>query len=79
MKFSSNMIVKPLLKSGNVIEKDCIKLFKYLLTYMGLGESKKDPLIELFKHLRLCVKTGGNIYDEAYCQVLKQINENTNE
>jgi hypothetical protein len=79
MKFSSSLIGKPLLKSGNVIEKECIKLFKHLLTYMGLRESSKDPQIHLINHLKLCLKTGGSIYDEAYAQVLKQITENPNE
>ena len=79
MIYSSIMLLKPLLKSGNVIEKECIKLFKHLLSYMGLRESTKDPSTHVFNHLRLCLKMGGNIYDEAYCQVLKQITENPNE
>ena len=79
MKFSSSMIVKPLLKSGNVIEYECIKLFKHLLSYMGLRESSKEPQIHIINHLKLCIKTGGNIYDEAYAQVLKQITDNPNE
>lgn len=73
------MIVKPLLKSGNLIEKECLKLFKHLLSYMGLRESSKEPQVHLFNHLKLCLKMGGNIFDEAYCQVLKQITDNPNE
>lgn len=79
MKFSSTMINAPLLKSGNVIEKECIKLFKHLLTYMGIRKSSKDPQIHIINHLRLCWKTGGNIFDEAYAQVLKQISDNPDE
>ena len=45
MKFSSSLIMRPLLKSGNKIEKECIKLFKHLLSYMGLRESSKEPQI----------------------------------
>jgi len=79
MKFSSSLIMRPLLKSGNKIEKECIKLFKHLLSYMGLRESSKEPQIHCINHLKLCIKMGGNIYDEAYVQVLKQITDNPNE
>ena len=79
MIYSSIMLLKPLLKSGNVIEKECIKLFKHLLSYMGLRESSKEPSVHVFNHLRLCLNMGGNIYDEAYVQVLKQITDNPDE
>lgn len=79
MNFSNYMIVQPLLKSGNKIENECIKLFKYLLSYMGLRESSKEPLTHVANHLSLCKKMGADIFDEAYVQVLKQLTDNPNE
>lgn len=73
------MIVQPLLKSMNEMEKDCLKLFKHLLSYMGLRDSSKEPTVHILNHLKLCLKISGNILDEAYLQVLKQTTDNPNE
>lgn len=78
MKFSSVMITKPLLKSGNNNQESCIKLFKYLLSYMGLRESSKNANVHVKNHLELC-KSSKGISDEAYVQVLKQISNKENE
>ncbi len=77
MRYSPEMISKPLLKSNNIITTECVKLFKHLLSYMGDRISSKTPIKHAMNHIKLCLRMGGNIYDEAYVQVLKQINENS--
>lgn len=76
MKWSSEMLTKPLLQSSNLITDESIKSFKHLLSYMGDRTSSKNPIKHACNHLKLCLKFAGSIFDEAYVQVLKQMNDN---
>lgn len=76
MNWSAGMLTKPLLQSSNLITEESIKLFKHLLSYMGDRTSSKAPIKHAINHIKLCLKSAGNIFDEAYIQVLKQLNNN---
>jgi len=76
MKWSHEMLTKPLLQSSNLVIDESIKLFKHLLSYMGYTTSSKNPIKHAINHIKLCLKFAGSLFDEAYIQVLKQMNEN---
>jgi len=76
MKWSPEMLTKPLLQSSNLVPDESIKIFKHLLSYMGDRTSSKNPTKHAICHIKLCLKYAGSLFDEAYIQGLKQMTDN---
>ena len=75
MRWSPQMISKPLLRIPSSLSELAIQLFKNLLSYMGDRKSSKKPALHLVKHIRLTINSPEELKDEAYVQVLKQIKD----
>ncbi len=76
MNWSPKLLEKPLLKASRLIKNESLQIFKHLQCYMCDRTSSKKSVNHVMKHLTLCLKVSGTIFDEAYIQVLKQINNN---
>ena len=75
MRWSPQMISKPLLRIPSSLSELAIQLFKNLLSYMGDRKSSKKPALHLVKYIRLTINSPEELKDEAYVQVLKQIKD----
>ena len=75
MRWSPEMISKPLLRIPSSLSDLAVQLFKNLLSYMGDRKSSKKPALHLVKHIRLSMNAPEELKDEAYVQVLKQIKD----
>lgn len=75
MKWSNSVISSPLLKIPSELEESSIKLFKYVMAYMGDIRSSKTPTKIIQKHLKLTLNSPGDLKDEAYVQILKQMKD----
>lgn len=72
MKYSRNSISEPILIMPPELHDTAVSLFDDLQSYIN----NKDALNKLKTHLRKCFNEVEDIKDEAYIQVIKQINDN---
>jgi myosin-7 len=75
MKWSPDLISKPLIRLPDMLYDNAIQLFKNLFSYMGDRKSSKKPILHAKKHLKLTLNAPEDLKDEAYIQVLKQIKD----
>jgi hypothetical protein len=75
MKWSGELISKPLTKLPEQLHEVACQLFKNLQSYMGDRKSSKKPISHLKKHLKLSLNSPEDLKDESYIQVLKQIRD----
>lgn len=72
MKYSSRSISEPILIMPPELHDIAVSIFYDLQSYIN----NKDPINSLKSHLRKCFNEVEDIKDEAYIQVIKQINDN---
>ena len=60
------------------LHEQALQLFKNLQSYMGDRQSSKAPIKHVMKYIRLTINAPEELKDEAYCQVLKQVNGHPN-
>jgi hypothetical protein len=77
MKWSPVLLSEPLLKLPDYLKEIALKIFKNLVSYMGDRKSVKRPIDNVKKHLKQTLNAPEDLKDEAYVQVLKQINGHT--
>ncbi len=64
---------QPILKLPKSLTELALQLFKNLSSYMGDRKSSKAAIKHVFKYIRLTMSASAEIKDEAYCQVIRQI------
>ena len=77
LKWQKREIVRPLLIMKTVRDFDSSKqMFRNLLSYMKDRKSSKAPSMHVKKFIKLVLKGGEILRDEAFLQVYKQLNDN---
>ncbi|MCQ2820064.1 MAG: hypothetical protein MJ252_22585 [archaeon] len=77
MRYSKNL-EQPLLIMPSSLHEQALQLFKNLQSYMGDRQSSKVPIKHVMKYIRLTMSAPEELKDEAYIQVLKQVNGHPN-
>ena len=77
LKWQKSEIDKPLLIMKDISDFDSsIQMFRNLLSYMKDRKSSKAPTMHVKKFIKLVLKGGDILRDEAFLQVYKQLNNN---
>ena len=78
MTWQKKQIDQPLLEMSDNYKKIALQIFRNLLSYMKDRKSTKKPILHARKFLKLTLHSNQLIKDEAFLQIYKQINNNTN-